>query len=62
MTNLISAKHESQLFKCNKINIHNVNSLTDDSLDQDQQHGITPIAWCPLGGLAYPAWGNAFYG
>jgi predicted oxidoreductase len=43
-----------------EINIHNINSLTDGTLDQCQQLGITPIAWCPLGGVAYPAWGNTF--
>lgn len=43
-----------------EINIHNINSLIDGTLDQCQQFGITPIAWCPLGGVAYPAWGNTF--
>jgi len=43
-----------------EVNIHNINSLTDGTLDQCQQLGITPIAWCPLGGVAYPAWGNTF--
>jgi len=43
-----------------EINIHNINSFSDGSLDQCQQLGITPIAWCPLGGVAYPAWGNTF--
>ncbi|MGB2740085.1 MAG: aldo/keto reductase [Cognaticolwellia sp.] len=43
-----------------EINIHNISSLTDGTLDQCQQLGITPIAWCPLGGVAYPAWGNTF--
>jgi len=43
-----------------EINIHNINALLDGTLDQCQQHEITPIAWCPLGGVAYPAWGNIF--
>jgi len=43
-----------------EINIHNISSFTDGTLDQCQQLGITPIAWCPLGGVAYPAWGNTF--
>jgi len=43
-----------------EINIHNIDSLLDGTLDQCQQYGITPIAWCPLGGVAYSAWGNTF--
>ena len=43
-----------------EINIHNINSFNDGTLDQCQQLGITPIAWCPLGGVVYPAWGNTF--
>ncbi len=43
-----------------EINIHNIDSFSNGSLDQCQQHKITPIAWCPLGGVAYPAWGNTF--
>jgi len=43
-----------------EINIHNVDTLLDGTLDQCQQHQITPIAWCPLGGVAYSAWGNTF--
>ena len=43
-----------------EINIHNINSLLDGSLEQCQQYNISPIAWCPLGGVAYPAWGNTF--
>jgi len=43
-----------------EINIHNVNSLLDGTLDQCQQQQIAPIAWCPLGGVAYSAWGNSF--
>lgn len=43
-----------------EINLHNIDSLVDGTLDQCQQHGITPIAWCPLGAVAYAAWGNTF--
>ena len=43
-----------------EINIHNINSLTDGTLDQCQLLGITPQAWCPIAGVAYPAWGNTF--
>lgn len=43
-----------------EINIHNIDSLTNGTLDYCQQHQITPIAWCPLGGAVYPAWGNTF--
>jgi predicted oxidoreductase len=43
-----------------EINIHNIDTLLDGTLDQCQQYGITPIAWCPLGGVAYSAWGNTF--
>ncbi len=43
-----------------EINIHNIDTFLDGTLDQCQQHGITPIAWCPLGGVAYSAWGNTF--
>ena len=43
-----------------EINIHNIDTLLDGTLDQCQQHNIAPIAWCPLGGVAYSAWGNTF--
>ena len=43
-----------------EINIHNVDALLDGTLDQCQQKKITPQAWCPLGGVVYPAWGNTF--
>ncbi|MEX2382160.1 MAG: aldo/keto reductase [Opitutales bacterium] len=43
-----------------EINIHRVAALEDGTLDQCLEHGITPTAWCPLGGVAYPAWGNTF--
>lgn len=43
-----------------EINIHNVNTLRDGTLDQCQEIGVSPMAWCPIGGVAYPAWGNTF--
>lgn len=43
-----------------EINIHNIDTLLNGTLDQCQQQQITPIAWCPLGGVAYTAWGNTF--
>ena len=43
-----------------EINIHNIDTLLDGTLDQCQELGITPISWCPLGGVVYPAWGNTF--
>jgi len=57
---LQSALDEPLVVNQIEINIHNINSFTDGSLDQCQQLGITPIAWCPLGGVVYPAWGNTF--
>jgi len=57
---LQSALDEPLLVNQIEINIHNINSFTDGTLDQCQQLGITPIAWCPLGGVVYPAWGNTF--
>jgi len=60
VTLLQSALDEPLLVNQVEINIHNISSFTDGSLDQCQQLGITPIAWCPLGGVAYPAWGNTF--
>lgn len=57
---LQSMLNEPLLVNQIEINIHNINSLNDGTLDQCQQHNITPIAWCPLGGVAYPAWGSTF--
>lgn len=57
---LQSALDEPLLVNQVEVNIHNISSLVDGTLDQCQQLGITPIAWCPLGGVAYPAWGNTF--
>jgi len=43
-----------------EINIHNIDALENGTLDQCQELNITPQAWCPIGGVAYPAWGNTF--
>lgn len=43
-----------------EINIHNIDALTNGTLDQCQQLHITPQAWCPIAGAVYPAWGNTF--
>ncbi|MDH3338768.1 MAG: aldo/keto reductase, partial [Gammaproteobacteria bacterium] len=43
-----------------EINIHNIDALSNGVLEQCQQLGITPQAWCPIAGIAYPAWGNTF--
>ena len=43
-----------------EINIHNTSALTDGTLDQCQRLKMTPQAWCPIAGVAYPAWGNTF--
>ncbi len=43
-----------------EINLHNIDALTDGTLDQCQQERITPQAWCPIAAVAYPAWGNTF--
>ena len=43
-----------------EINIHRIDALTDGTLDQCIELGISPQSWCPLGGVAYPAWGNTF--
>jgi predicted oxidoreductase len=43
-----------------EINLHRIDALTDGVLDQCQAQNISPQAWCPLGGVAYSAWGNTF--
>jgi len=43
-----------------EINLHNVESFSDGSLDQCQLKNIVPMAWCPLASVAYEAWGNTF--
>jgi predicted oxidoreductase len=41
-----------------EINIHRIAAIQDGTLDQCQERGITPEAWCPLGGVVYTAWGS----
>jgi len=41
-----------------EINIDYMDTMLDGTLDQCRELGVTPMAWCPLGGVAYPAWGN----
>jgi len=43
-----------------EINIHNINTLLDGTLDQCQELKITPQAWCPIGGVVYPSCANTF--
>lgn len=57
---LRSAFGDALLVNQIEINLHNVSALTDGTLDQCQRLGMTPQAWCPVAGVAYPAWGNTF--
>lgn len=57
---LESATPQPLLINQIEINIHNIDALTNGVLDQCQQLGITPQAWCPIAGAVYPAWGNTF--
>lgn len=43
-----------------ELNLHTIDRLHDGTLDQCQRLDMTPQAWCPLGGIAYAAWGNTF--
>lgn len=53
---LQSYSDEKLLVNQVEINIDNVSAITDGTLDQCQRLKVTPMAWCPLGGVAYPAW------
>lgn len=57
---LQSATTEKLIVNQVEINIHNINSFTDGTLDQCLQHDITPMAWCPIATVVYEAWGNTF--
>lgn len=57
---LQSAFGDSLLVNQVEINLHNISALADGTLDQCQRLGMTPQAWCPIAGVAYPAWGNTF--
>ena len=41
-----------------EFNIERVAPLDDGVLDQCMAKGMTFQSWCPLGGVAYPAWGS----
>ena len=41
-----------------EINLHNYHAIENGLLDQCQKNSISAQAWCPMGGVAYPAWGN----
>jgi len=45
-----------------EVNIDNMNAFTDGTLDQCLEWDIAPMAWCPLGGVVYPAWGHTLSG
>ena len=57
---LQSAFDEPLLVNQVQINIHEISALSDGTLDQCLRLGLTPQAWCPIAGVAYPAWGNRF--
>jgi len=57
---LSSVMTEPLLVNQVEINLHNISALSDGTLDQCQRAGMTPQAWCPIAGVAYPAWGNTF--
>jgi len=42
-----------------EINIDNLDAFANGTLDQCQELNISPMAWCPLGGVVYPAWGSS---
>ena len=41
-----------------EINLDRIDALTDGTLDQCQELGISPQAWCPIAGVGYSAWGK----
>ena len=55
---LRSATREDLLVNQIEINLHNIEALDNGVLDQCQRLAISPMAWCPLGGVSYSAWGN----
>ena len=57
---LQSAVSQPLLVNQVEINIHNIDALTDGTLDQCQRLGMSPQAWSPIGGVVRPAWGNTF--
>ena len=57
---LRSAVSEPILVNQLEINLHNIATLNDGTLDQCLRLGITPQSWGPIGGIVRPAWGNTF--
>ena len=57
---LRSATDQTLLVHQVEINLHNIDALERGTLDQCRRLEISPQAWCPLGGVAYPAWGSTF--
>ena len=57
---LQSATDKPLLVNQVEINLHNIERLHDGTLDQCLRLDITPMAWCPVAGIAYTAWGNTF--
>lgn len=43
-----------------EFNIHRIAPMEDGVFDQCMREKISAQAWCPLGGVAYPAWSNTF--
>jgi predicted oxidoreductase len=41
-----------------EINLDRIDALSDGTLDQCLELGISPQAWCPIGGVGYGAWGR----
>jgi predicted oxidoreductase len=41
-----------------EVNLDRIDALIDGTLDQCLERGISPQAWCPIGGVGYGAWGK----
>jgi predicted oxidoreductase len=41
-----------------EINLDRIECLIDGTLDQCLELGVSPQAWCPIGGIGYQAWGR----
>ena len=41
-----------------EINLDRIDAVIDGTLDQCLELGISPQAWCPIGGIGYSAWGH----
>jgi predicted oxidoreductase len=41
-----------------EINLDRIDAVIDGTLDQCLELGISPQAWCPIGGIGYTAWGR----